>query len=43
MKLMMILIGLLVYVTIGYNYVRGYERKYHDRMTDKKTRIVAVI
>ncbi len=43
MKLMMILIGLTIYLFLGYNYVRGYERKYYDRMTHKRNRIVAVI
>jgi len=42
MKLMMILIGLMIYVTIGYNYVRGYERKYEKLLVDRRTRITAV-
>ena len=42
MKMMIILIGLLIYVTIGYNYVRGYERKYDERVAGRKIRIIAV-
>jgi len=42
MKMMIILVGVMIYMTFGYNYVRGYERKYDERLAIKRAKIVAV-